>query len=171
MIFQPGMHQFLVHANIPANDKWTQKGVTIAGGHGQDSATNQLDRPLGLFVDDDQTVIIADYSNNRIIGTAQGKILIGDIKCWGLAMDEQRYLYVSDYVKHEVRRYKLGEKEGIVVAGGQETRNALTQLSSPNGIFVDTLGTLYVADTLNDRLMRWTQGDKKQGTVVVGGNG
>ncbi|CAF4607625.1 unnamed protein product, partial [Rotaria socialis] len=66
MIFQPGMHQLLVHANIPANDKWTQKGVTIAGGHGQDSATNQLDRPLGLFVDDDQTVIIADYSNNRI---------------------------------------------------------------------------------------------------------
>ncbi|CAF3471358.1 unnamed protein product [Rotaria socialis] len=53
--------------NIPANDKWTQKGVTIAGGHGQDSATNQLDRPLGLFVDDDQTVIIADYSNNRIM--------------------------------------------------------------------------------------------------------
>ncbi|CAF5228997.1 unnamed protein product, partial [Rotaria magnacalcarata] len=40
----------------------------------------------------------------------------------------------------------------------------------PNGLFVDTLGTLYVADSWNHRVMRWTQG-AKQGTVVVGGNG
>ncbi|CAF4874800.1 unnamed protein product, partial [Rotaria magnacalcarata] len=38
------------------------------------------------------------------------------------------------------------------------------------GIFVDTLGTLYVADCYNHRVMRWTQGTK-QGTVIVGGNG
>ncbi|CAF5059797.1 unnamed protein product, partial [Rotaria socialis] len=62
-------------------------------------------------------------------------------------------------------------KEGIVVAGGQGEGNALTQLYCPNGIFVDTLGTLYVADSHNHRVMRWTQGDKKQGTVIVGGNG
>ncbi|CAF4619490.1 unnamed protein product, partial [Rotaria socialis] len=46
-----------------------------------------------------------------------------------------------------------------------------TQLYYPYGIFVDTLGTLYVADSSNHRVMRWTQGDKKQGTVIVGGNG
>ncbi|CAF3283267.1 unnamed protein product, partial [Rotaria socialis] len=48
---------------------------------------------------------------------------------------------------------------------------ALTQLSAPEGIFVDTLGTLYVADSRNHRVMRWTQGDKREATVVVGGNG
>ncbi|CAF4797968.1 unnamed protein product, partial [Rotaria socialis] len=64
-----------------------------------------------------------------------------------------------------------GAKEGIVVAGGQGAGSALTQLSHPNGIFVDTLGTLYVADTWNHRVMRWTPGDKKQGTAIVGGNG
>ncbi|CAF3269506.1 unnamed protein product [Rotaria socialis] len=64
-----------------------------------------------------------------------------------------------------------GAKEGIVVAGGQGEGNALTQLYYPYGIFVDTLGTLYVADSWNDRVMRWTQGYKKQGTVIVGGNG
>ncbi|CAF1243427.1 unnamed protein product [Rotaria magnacalcarata] len=63
-----------------------------------------------------------------------------------------------------------GAKEGIVVAGGQGEGSALTQLSWPKGLFVDTLGTLYVADTWNHRVMGWTQGDKKQGTVVVGGN-
>ncbi|CAF3477748.1 unnamed protein product [Rotaria socialis] len=64
-----------------------------------------------------------------------------------------------------------GAKEGIVIAGGQGQGNALTQLKYPQGIFVDTLGTLYVADTRNHRVMRWTQGDNKQGTVIVGGNG
>ncbi|CAF4966335.1 unnamed protein product, partial [Rotaria socialis] len=70
-----------------------------------------------------------------------------------------------------VMKWVEGAKEGIVVAGGQGKGSALTQLSCPNGIFVDTLGTLYVADWGNSRVMRWTQGDKKQGTVIVGGNG
>ncbi|CAF4735263.1 unnamed protein product, partial [Rotaria magnacalcarata] len=33
------------------------------------------------------------------------------------------------------------------------------------------VGTLYVADSFNHRVMRWTQGDKKHGTVIAGGNG
>ncbi|CAF5226652.1 unnamed protein product, partial [Rotaria magnacalcarata] len=64
-----------------------------------------------------------------------------------------------------------GAKEGIVVAGGQGEGDALTQLYYPLRLFVDTLGTLYVADSLNHRVMRWTQGDNKQGTVIAGGNG
>ncbi|CAF2068513.1 unnamed protein product [Rotaria magnacalcarata] len=68
-------------------------------------------------------------------------------------------------------KWDKGAKEGIVVAGGQGAGRALTQLDHPDGLFVDTLGTLYVADYENDRVMRWTQGDNKQGTVVVGGNG
>ncbi|CAF4723683.1 unnamed protein product, partial [Rotaria socialis] len=68
-------------------------------------------------------------------------------------------------------KWTKGAKEGILVAGGQGEGNALTQLYHPQGIFVDTLGTLYVADSVNHRVMRWTQGDKKQGTVIVGRNG
>ncbi|CAF1335338.1 unnamed protein product, partial [Rotaria magnacalcarata] len=48
--------------------------------------------------------------------------------------------------------------------------SALTQLYYPYGLFVDTLGTLYVADYWNHRVMRWAQG-ANQGTVIVGGNG
>ncbi|CAF1577632.1 unnamed protein product, partial [Rotaria magnacalcarata] len=66
--------------------------------------------------------------------------------------------------------WNKGAKEGIVVAGGQGAGSALTQLFVPRGISVDTLGTLYVADQGNDRVMRWTQGTT-QGTVIVGGNG
>ncbi|CAF2129244.1 unnamed protein product, partial [Rotaria magnacalcarata] len=67
-------------------------------------------------------------------------------------------------------KWMEGAKEGIVVAGGKSEGDTLTQLSHPAGIFVDALGTVYVADFRNDRVMRWTQGTK-QGTVIVGGNG
>ncbi|CAF1186144.1 unnamed protein product [Rotaria sordida] len=52
--------------NIPVDARWAQNGVTVAGGHGKGSGINQLDGPSGLFVDDDQTMVIADYYNHRI---------------------------------------------------------------------------------------------------------
>ncbi|CAF1127538.1 unnamed protein product [Rotaria sordida] len=63
-----------------------------------------------------------------------------------------------------------GAKQGIVVAGGQGKGNELTQLSYPQGVIVDQLGTVYVADSDNDRIMRWPKG-ATQGSVIVGENG
>ncbi|CAF5123237.1 unnamed protein product, partial [Rotaria sp. Silwood1] len=55
------------------------------------------------------------------------------------------------------------------VAGGQGQGNDLTQFSCPRGVVVDQLGTAYVADTGNNRIMRWPKG-ATQGSVIVGGN-
>ncbi|CAF4615677.1 unnamed protein product, partial [Rotaria sp. Silwood2] len=63
-----------------------------------------------------------------------------------------------------------GAKQGIVVAGGQGQGNGLTQLYYPQGVVVDQLGTVYVAEARNDRIMRWPKG-ATQGSVIVGGNG
>ncbi|CAF4368250.1 unnamed protein product, partial [Rotaria magnacalcarata] len=56
-----------VAPNISANAKWAKKGVTIAEGHGEGSAMDQLNDLFGLFVDVDQTIIIANCGNARII--------------------------------------------------------------------------------------------------------
>ena len=63
-----------------------------------------------------------------------------------------------------------GAKEGVVVAVGQGAGSSLKQLNYPGGIVVDQLGTIYVADQRNYRLVRWLKG-AMQGSVVVGGNG
>ncbi|CAF1999047.1 unnamed protein product [Rotaria magnacalcarata] len=212
---------------IPANAKWSQNGVTVAGGHGQGNATNQLSGPHGLFIDDDQTVVIADYYNHRIMqwkdgdttngqvvaggngqgnglsqldrptdvlidketdsliicdfgngrvvrwsrhsGTTQGEILIDNVDCWGLAMDEQKYLYVADFRKDEVRRYKLGENIGTLVAGGNEPGGGLNQLSGPVYLFVDQDHSVYVSDNFNHRVMKWVEG-AIEGIVIAGGD-
>jgi DNA-binding beta-propeller fold protein YncE len=56
------------------------------------------------------------------------------------------------------------------VAGGRGEGNRLTQLSYPWGVVVDQLGTVYVADGWNARIMRWVKG-ATEGSVIVGGNG
>ncbi|CAF4713797.1 unnamed protein product, partial [Rotaria socialis] len=77
------------------------------------------------------SLIICDAGNRRVVrwsrrsGTTQGEILIDSIVCWGLAMDEQRYLYVAGVLTHEVRRYQLGEKNGTLIAGGNGQGTAL----------------------------------------------
>ncbi|CAM2729473.1 unnamed protein product [Rotaria socialis] len=214
--------------NIPANAKWAQNGVTIAGGQGQGNDTDQLYCPHGLFVDDDQTVVVVDCWNHRIMqwkngdttngqvvaggngqgnglhqlyaptdvlidkqtnsliicdqrnrrvvrwsrrsGTTKGEILIDNIKCYGLEMDEQRYLYVSDEEKHEVRRYQLGDKNGTLVAGGNGQGGGLNQLNEPVYLFVDRQQNVYVSDKNNHRVMKWNKG-AKEGIVVAGGQG
>ncbi|CAF1425544.1 unnamed protein product, partial [Rotaria sp. Silwood1] len=212
---------------IPINAQWSQNGKTVAGGNGEGDATNQLHKPFGLFVDDDQTMIIADYENHRIVqwkmgdtngqvvaggkgqgnpldrlnyptdvlitketdsliicdsgnnrvvrwsrrsGTTQGEILIDNIACRRLFMDDQRYLYVSDIEKHEVRRYQIGDKNGVIVAGGNGKDAGLNPLNFPTFIFVDQQQTVYVSDNNNHRVMKWNKG-AKEGIVVAGGQG
>ncbi|CAF4569560.1 unnamed protein product, partial [Rotaria socialis] len=120
--------------------------------------------------------IICDRGNERVVrwsrrsGTTQGEILINNIDCNGVAMDDQRYLYVSDWKKHEVRRYQLGEKNGTLVAGGNGEGDELNQLSYPTYLFVDRQQTVYVSDNNNHRVMKWNKG-AKEGIVVAGGQG
>ncbi len=146
-------------------------GITVAGGHGRGSASDQLHAPRGLVIDDDQTMVIADEGNHRIVqwkfgaingqvvaggndkgdrldqlnqptsvvidkvmdsliicdsqnrrvvqwyrrsGTTQGEILIHNISCAGLAIDDQGGLYISSGEKQEVRRYGREDNIGTI---------------------------------------------------------
>ncbi|CAF1219931.1 unnamed protein product [Rotaria sp. Silwood1] len=67
-------------------------------------------------------------------------------------------------------KWEEGAKQGILVAGGQGEGSTLTQLNGSQGFIVDQLGTVYVADHRNYRIMRWPKG-ATQGSVIVGENG
>ncbi|CAF1441740.1 unnamed protein product [Didymodactylos carnosus] len=61
----------------------TESSKVVAGGFGHGSNTNQLCFPYGLVViDDDQTIIVADWGNHRIvqwkIGEANGQVIADD---------------------------------------------------------------------------------------------
>ena len=188
--------------------------MTVAGGNGCGNALNQLRYPHGLDIDDDnQSIVIADYGNHRIVewkmgashgkvivgdqghgnrldqlngpidvlidketnnlyiadrlnrrvvrwsgcqGTTQGEVIVDNMDCWGLAIDHQRYLYVSDVVEHKVRRYTIRDKNGIVVAGANGQGNQLNQLNCPTYLFVDKEQTLYVRVRVTVNFIRRT---------------
>ena len=213
---------------LPTNARWSQNGVTVAGGNGDGNAVNQLKGPFGLDIDDDnQSIVIADCWNHRIVewkigasngkviaggrdrgnrldqlyyptdvlidketnslfiadrrnrrvlrwsrhqGATQGEVIVDNIDCYGLAMDHQRYLYVSDTAKDEVRRYTIGDKNGIVVAGGNGRGSQLNQLNYPTYLFVDEEQAVYVSVRYNHRVIKWNK-DANQAIVVAGGRG
>ncbi|CAF1533171.1 unnamed protein product, partial [Rotaria sp. Silwood1] len=212
--------------DIHPNARWQQNGITVAGGNRQGNGINQLSNPYGLYVDDDQTIYVADRANHRIVeckrGATSGQVVAGgngqgsadhqlynpqdviidkerdsliicdysnkrvvrwprrngtsgetitsNILCSGLTMDENGSLYVIDHGKDEVRRYRRGESQGTVVAGGNGSGNRLDQLSRPTHIFVDRDHSVYVSEWNNHRVMKWMEG-AKQGIVVAGGQG
>ncbi|CAF0751719.1 unnamed protein product [Adineta steineri] len=151
------------------------EGQIIADGNGKGNSKDQLNQPTDVIVDQqNHSIIIADNGNRRVIQwmNQTQEILIPNIDCYGLAMDKNEFLYVSDVGNNEVRRWKMGEynNEGIVVAGGNGQGNQLNQLNSPAFIFIDEDQSIYVSDQNNHRVMKWRKG-AKEGTVVAGGNG
>ncbi|CAF2822583.1 unnamed protein product [Rotaria sp. Silwood2] len=141
--------------NLYPNTKWTQNGVTVAGGNGYGSALNQFYNIWGLCVDDDQNVYAADYLNNHIVewkrGSTTGRV-------------------VASGSGHEVRRYGVEDTEGTVVAGGNGQGNRLDQLNHPRYVCVDQDRSVYVSDSDNYRVMKWMK-DEKEGIVVASGQG
>ena len=151
-------------------------GRIVAGGNGKGNRAEQLNGPSHMIIDrQNNCFIIADYGNRRVIRwprqtQSSGQIIISDIDCARLAMHKDGTLYVSDYKKNEVRRWREGEKQGTVVAGGSGQGNRLEQFNCPVSIFVDDDHTLYISDLNNHRVMKWRR-DAKEGLIVAGGNG
>ncbi|CAF0986780.1 unnamed protein product [Adineta steineri] len=151
------------------------EGQVIAGGNRKGNRMNQLNCPTNVIVDpQSHSVIIADYGNRRVIQwlNQNQQVLIDNIDCHCLVVDKNGFLYVSDWKKNEVRRWKMGDynNKGIVVAGGNRKGNRLNQLNDPRFIFVDEEQSIYVSDHINHRVMKWRK-DAKEGIIVAGGNG
>jgi hypothetical protein len=58
-------------------------------------------------------------------------------------------------------------QNGITVAGGNGSGSGLNQLSDAWGVYIDDDKTVYVADSLNDRIVEWKNG-ATSGQVVTG---
>ncbi len=153
-----------------------KNGQIVAGGNGSGNRNDQLNFPRKVIVDkENDSLIICDYDNRRIVrwprrNGRSGETLISNIYCYDLIMDNDGYLYVSDWAKDEVRRWKMGETNGIIVAGGNGRGNRLDQLNGPYHIFIDEDHSVYVSDRENHRVMKWVK-DAKEGIVVAGGRG
>ncbi|CAF1251603.1 unnamed protein product [Adineta steineri] len=155
--------------------KWklnSNTGQIIAGGN----QNNPLNYPRDIIFDsENNSLIISDKGNKRVIryfdqNQTDQQILVSNIDCFGITIDQNGFIYVSDFENHEVRRWKQGDVIGELVVGGNGKGDHLNQLNGPSFIFIDKDYSLYISDRENHRAVKWEK-DAKEGIIVAGGNG
>lgn len=169
-------------------------GVSGFGGDGGKATSAQISFPTGLAVDSSGNLFIADYVNRRVrevkadgnITTIAGIGTQGFSGDGGLATSAQFYLpaavaldktgnlFIADSSNSRVRKVSTA---GIIstVAGdgnkgfsGDGSAATSAKLYSPVGVAVDSTGTLYIADSINQRVRKVTS----DGVIsTVAGNG
>jgi sugar lactone lactonase YvrE len=168
--------------DISPNAKWKQNGTTVAGGNELGNEMNQLSFPYGLYVDDDQTLYIADCGNNRIMewkyGATSGKVVAGGNRQgnglgngthqlnypWDVIVNKERdSLIISDSGNKRVVRWPHrndGDISGETIIPDVDC----------HGLTVDENGFLYVVDKGYNEVIRYRM-NGTDGRVVAGGNG
>ncbi|CAF3136014.1 unnamed protein product [Rotaria sp. Silwood2] len=166
----------LRNTNLNANSKWTQHGVTVAGGNGQGSGMHQLSNPWGLYVDDDQNIYIADWSNHRIVewkcNATTGRVVAGG-NGQGNKPDQLNgpYDVMIDKKGDSVFICDFNNKR-VVRWSCENGTNGETIISNIGclSLTMDDDGFLYVADRDKHDVRRYRMG-ASQGAMVAGGNG
>lgn len=151
----------------------------------------QFDSPVGIAVDKNGFVYVADFVNNRIrkispsgtvttlagdgaYGFADGEGAIAQFASpIGIAVAQQGIVYVTDLDNNLIRKITA---DGIVstFAGnglqGTTDGEALTaQFFGPNGITIDEEGTIYIAEEGNHNIRKITP-DGNVSTIAGNGN-
>ena len=146
-------------------------------GTGPGSSPNQLRQPMDLVVTL-TSVYVLDAANYRVQmwprGGSNGTTVAGTTGSagsstssstfgysYGIFLDAGGYLYVSDTPNDRVLRFppaSTSGTSGVMVAGTGIAGEGPSQLKRPHKIFVDVDQSLYIADTYNHRIQRWTNG-------------
>jgi sugar lactone lactonase YvrE len=143
------------------------------------NGTNQLSYPRDILVSKkDGSIFICDKGNERIVRwnkeATQGQTLLTNVECESLIMDKSGSLIAPQLNKDRVTKWQgIDETHSSekTIAGGHGKGSDLNQLNHPRDIFLDEQDqSIYVSDSDNHRIIKWTQGSK-EGIIVAGGNG
>ncbi|CAF4615340.1 unnamed protein product [Rotaria socialis] len=148
---------------------------------------NSGSSPLGitrdLHTDCNDDIYVTDSDNNRVVmfyqSSSIGVVVAGNNGAgsaanqfstpYGSFIDQNGTLYVADYGNHRVQMWPAGATSGITVAGITGSYgSSLMHLNYPDAVIVDNNGYIYIADSVNNRIMKWTTNYTIGGVCVVG---
>jgi sugar lactone lactonase YvrE len=156
-------------------------GVPSFSGDGGPATSASLKSPSGVFVDGAGNIFIADAFNDRIrrvdttgnIETVAGNGNSGFSGDGGPAIgaalkvprgvfvDSGRNIFIADTNNHRIRKVDAATGNIETVAGigaadfsGDGAPATSAALSQPRGVFVDSAGNVFIADTLNERIRK-----------------
>ena len=147
------------------------------------SSLSALSGPLGIALGSDQSLYVADSSNNRVIklpaGSLTGKVVAGTgiagsglnqlNRPTGVNVDPSLNVYVLDSNNYRVMLWLRNASVGTRVAGSGSSGSTLNSIAAATGLYVDSQGYIFVSDTNNHRVLRWAP--NATNAVVVAGTG
>lgn len=153
------------------------------------AATNaQIDWPTGVTVKSSGEVIISDTNNSCLrqvdimnnistlpMTAGPGLNLPDGVASYYDTAQNRLFLYIADQDNHRIRRLDMVTNMIVTVAGrgsagfsGDGGPATAAELNGPSGVAVDASGNIFVADTDNHRIRKFTVG----GTIsTVAGTG
>ena len=170
-------HIFVLDYDNARITKWSPGaalGSIIVGGNGLGSNLNQLSRPNGMFVGRNTplTIWIADTYNHRIVKWTSPATYVIVCEGYGSEADQFSYpggvfvdesssntLYVANTYNHRIQMWLPGATNGTTVAGQTGIfGNGNDKLNCPVALVVDTNGIMFIADSVNVRIVKWIIG-------------
>ena len=134
----------------------------------------KLNDPRAVAVDSRGRVYISDFGNNCIRKVENGHITtVAGVTARGLAIDSDGVIYAASTGHIVYRITPDGNIAGFAGNGfqgfsGDGGPAVSAQLNSPQAVALDPAGSLYIADSLNNRIRRVT----RDGTITtIAGNG
>ena len=149
-------------------------GTVVAGGNGQGTSTTQLSSPYGFTWDaSTNSFIVVNYSAHTVVrwvlGATSWTLLAGTAGASGststllnnplsVVLDPSGNMYVSDTRNHRIQFFHAGESNGTTIAGTTgSTGTSATQLNQPYWAIIDSQLNLYVTDTFNNRVQKFSR--------------
>ena len=156
-------------------------GTSGFGGDGAAATAALMRNPTALALDPAGDLVIADRNNNKVrkVSSATGNIqtiagsgspaFAGDggaatsallSSPLGLVLDRAGNIYFSDANNHRIRKIDVNGTvttiagTGAAAFGGDNVPASGATLSGPQGLAMDAAGTLYLADTSNQRIRK-----------------
>lgn len=167
-------------------------GVTIVPASGSasqksSSTPEAIKNPRGLQCCADGAVIICDSWSHRVLrfdaASSEPQLLAGTANSTGgrpeqlcfptsAVLSPDGVLFVADTNNHRVQRFEPGQLVGTTVAGSADCKAGcdLASLNMPTGLCLGESGSIFVADRMNARVLRFAANSRSGdcGRVMAG---